>query len=111
MTPDFFLIDNFQFLMANVALYLKYSVKMEMQYPYVIAVFMVSLIVASVMWKYVMEWCGKKTALYLGIAVYLPAIWVLLFLDYFYWGAYIMAVFLSTGASCIMLVTWYVRGQ
>lgn len=97
-----------QFLIGNVTLYVKYSLNLPNQYPYVLAVFMTFMIFGVILWQFVVAWFGKKTTMYIGFTIFFPVTWVLLFLDYFPLAVYVVAIFLALGGSCIYLVTWYV---
>ena len=60
-------------MQGNVALYVKYSIGLESQYPYVIAILLVSTILWMPFWQFVIIKFGKKTAFSVGMWVFMPS--------------------------------------
>lgn len=95
-----------QFIQSNIAFYIKYSVGLEGQYPYVIAVVLVTAVIWIFFWQFFIIKFGKKTAMTVGMWITLPTLIALLFGNYFKMGAYAVAVILSFGLSCAYLIPW-----
>ena len=93
-------------MMTNAALYLKYSVGLGKQYPYVIAVLLVTTILWSFFWQLILVKFGKKTALFLTLNLTLPVTIVQLYLDYFPLGGYAVVVLVAMGISGAFLIPW-----
>ena len=93
-------------MMNNAALYLQYSVGLGNQYPYVIAVLLVTIIFWTLPWQLIIVKFGKKTALFLALNITLPILIVILFLNYFPLGGYAVVVIVALGASGSYLTPW-----
>ena len=99
---------HIQFVQGNIALYIKYSVGLEDQYPYVIAVLLVSSIAWMPFWQFVILRFGKKTAFFVGMWVFMPTIVCLLFVHFFKYLMYPLALIGGMGVSCAYLLPWSV---
>ena len=95
-----------QFLQSNLALYLKYSLGFEKQYPYVIVSVLISSILCVFIWQFVLVKLGKKTTLLIGVAITLPVLILLLFGNYAPSLAYPVAIILGAGESCTYFLPW-----
>ena len=91
-----------------MAIYIKYSVGLENQYPYLIAVLLVGTILFMPMWQVILLRLGKKTAFYIGMWTLLPLLLLLLFVDHFPLGSYPLNFLGAMGVSCAYLIPWYV---
>ncbi|XP_064382640.1 sodium-dependent lysophosphatidylcholine symporter 1-B-like [Halichondria panicea] len=95
-----------QFVQGNMALYVKYSVGLEDQYPYVIAVLLVSAIAWMPFWQWVILKFGKKTAFSVGMWVFMPCLVSLLFVPFYKYLIYPMGFLGGMGVSCAYLLPW-----
>ena len=95
-----------QFVQGSAALYIKYTVGLESQYPYVIALLLVSTIAWMPVWQLVIIKFGKKTAFFAGIWLYMPLLIILLFVDFFPYAIYPAAAFSGLGVSSLYLLPW-----
>lgn len=95
-----------QFIQGNLALYIKYSVGLEDQYPYLIAVLLVGSILFMPVWQQVILRFGKKTTFYVGMWTLLPLLIFMLFLDHFPLAAYPLNFLGAMGVSCAYLLPW-----
>ena len=98
-----------QFVQGNMALYVKYSVGLEDQYPYVIAVLLVSAIAWMPFWQWVILKFGKKTAFSVGMWVFMPCLVSLLFVPFYKYLIYPMGFLGGMGVSCAYLLPWWVN--
>ena len=95
-----------QFVQGNMALYVKYSVGLEDQYPYVIAVLLVSAIAWMPFWQWVILKFGKKTAFSVGMWVFMPCLVSLLFVPLYKYLIYPVGFLGGMGVSCAYLLPW-----
>lgn len=95
-----------QFVQGNIALYIKYSVGLGDQYPYVIAVLLVFSILWMPLWQLIILKFGKKTAFFVGMWIFMPTIICLLFVSYYKYLMYPLAVIGGMGVSCAYLLPW-----
>ena len=95
-----------QFVQGNAALYIKYSVGLQSQYPYVIAVLLVSTIVWMPLWQLVLLKFGKKKAFFAGMWVLMPTQLLTLFVPFLPYSMYALAVVGGMGVSCAYLLPW-----
>lgn len=95
-----------QFVQGNAALFVKYSVGLESQYPYVIAVLLVSAIAWMPIWQIIIVYFGKKTAFFVGMWILMPTLLTLLFVDYVPYLIYPIVVLGGMGVSCAYLLPW-----
>lgn len=89
-----------------MALYIKYSIGLESQYPYLIALLLVSSIIFMPMWQLVILKFGKKTTFYVGMWTLLPLLLSMLFIDRYPYLAYPLNFLGAMGVSCAYLVPW-----
>ena len=92
--------------MGNAALYIKYSVGLGKQYPYVIAVLLVATILWTFFWQLILVKFGKKTALFLALNFTLPILIILLYVNYFPLGIYAVMILLASGITGAYLMPW-----
>lgn len=87
-------------------LYIKYSLGLKGHYPYIIALNLVAVIASVFLWQAIIVKWGKKTTLFVGLSITLPALIVLLFLNFFPYGVYLIIIVLAMGVSAAYLVPW-----
>ena len=97
-----------QFVQGNAALYIKYSVGLQSQYPYVIAVLLVSTIVWMPLWQFVLLKFGKKKAFFAGMWILMPTQLLTLFVPFLPYSMYALAAVGGMGVSCAYLLPWWV---
>lgn len=85
---------------------MKYSVGLEKEYPYLIAVLLVGSIISMPFWQVVIIKFGKKTAFYAGMWTLLPLLLFFLFNDRFPMAAYPLNFIGGIGVSCAYLIPW-----
>ena len=95
-----------QFVQGNAALYIKYSVGLQSQYPYVIAVLLVSTIVWMPLWQFVLLKFGKKKAFFAGMWILMPTQLLTLFVPFLPYSMYALAAVGGMGVSCAYLLPW-----
>lgn len=93
-------------MQGNIALYVKYSVGLESQYPYVIAVLLLATIGWMPFWQLVIVKWGKKTAFAAGMWILMPMLITLLYIDYEPYVMYPLSVIGGMGVSCAYLLPW-----
>jgi len=91
---------------GNVALYVKYSIGLESQYPYVIAILLVSTILWMPFWQLFIIKFGKKTAFSVGMWVFMPTLLLMLYVPLEPYTMYPLAVVGGLGVSCAYLLPW-----
>ena len=95
-----------QFVQGNFALYVKYSLKLKAEYPYVIATLLVATIMWMVMWQRVIAKCGKKTTASIGIWLFMPPLVLQLYLNYEAHLIYPVALIAGLGVAAVYLLPW-----
>ncbi len=95
-------------MQGNFALYIKYTVghELEKQYPYVIAVLLVSTILWMPFWQLVIARSGKQTAFIAGMWIFMPVLIGLLFADFYPYSIYPLAAIGGIGVSAAYLLPW-----
>ena len=105
--PDLnFSIQYVQFVQGNAALYVKYSVKLESQYPYVIALLLLFTILWMPFWQKVIVKFGKKTAFFVSMWILMSMNIAMLFADFFPYIVYPLVIFGAMGVSSAYLLPW-----
>ena len=89
-----------------MALFIKYSVGLEAQYPYVIATLLTSSIIFMPLWQLCIVKFGKKTTFYIGMWTIFPLLLSQLYLDKLPMAAYPLNVIGGMGVSCAYLIPW-----
>ena len=95
-----------QFVQGNAALYVKYSVKLESQYPYVIALLLLFTILWMPLWQKVIVKFGKKTAFYCSMWILMTMNIAMLFADFFPYIVYPLVIIGAMGVSSAYLLPW-----
>ena len=95
-----------QFVQGNAALYVKYSVKLESQYPYVIALLLFFTILWMPFWQLIIIKFGKKTAFFVGMWILMLLNVSLLFADFYPYVVYPLVLLGAMGVSCNYLLPW-----
>ena len=99
-----------QFVQGNYALFIKYSLNLEDQYPYVIAVLLIATILWMPFWQLVMSRIGKKATFCVGMWVFMLVLLTQLFIDfageYVTFVVYPIAFVGGAGVSCAYLLPW-----
>jgi Na+/melibiose symporter-like transporter len=95
-----------QFIQGNLALYIKYSVGLETQYPYLIAVLLISTILCMPFWQVIIIKFGKKTAFYAGMWTLMPLLLGFLYADKVPMLSYPLTLLGGIGVSCAYLLPW-----
>ena len=95
-----------QFVQGNAALYVKYTVKLESQYPYVIAVLLVFTILWMPLWQYVIVKFGKKTAFFVSMWILMMMNLAMLFVDFYPYLSYPLVAIGGLGVSSAYLLPW-----
>ena len=95
-----------QFVQGNAALYVKYSVKLESQYPYVIALLLLFTILWMPFWQKVIVKFGKKTAFYCSMWILMLMNISMLFADFFPYIVYPLVIIGAMGVSSAYLLPW-----
>jgi Na+/melibiose symporter-like transporter len=98
------------FVQGNFALYVKYSLDLEDQYPYVIAVLLIATICWMPLWQLAVHRIGKKAVLTAGLWIYMLTLLTLLFIDFIgdkaVFVAYPIAVVSGAGIATAYLMPW-----
>ena len=98
------------FVQGNFALYVKYSLNLEKQYPYVIAVLLVTTILWMPFWQKMLGKIGKKATFFFGMWCLSATLISLLFIDFAGNSAqyivYPIALFGGAGIAVAYLLPW-----
>ena len=95
-----------QFIQGNLALYIKYSLGLGDQYPYLIAILLISTILWMPLWQFVMIKLGKKTAFAIALWQFAPALLMMLFVTYVPYLVYPLVIYGGLGVSALYLIPW-----
>ena len=93
-------------MQGNAALYFKYTVKLEKQYPYIIALLLVFAIVWMPLWQLVIVKFGKKTAFFVGMWILMLLNLSMLFADFFPYAVYPIVIVGAMGLSGAYFLPW-----
>lgn len=98
------------FVQGNFALYVKYSLRLEDHYPYVIAVLLIATILWMPLWQLAMRRIGKKMSFMIGLVILMVVLLTLLFVDFagnkVEFVAYPIAVVGGAGVATAYLFPW-----
>lgn len=97
---------NIQFVQGNAALYVKYTVKLESQYPYVIAVLLFCTILWMPLWQFVIVKFGKKTAFFISMWILMFMDISMLFADFYPYSVYPLVIVGAMGVASAYLLPW-----
>ncbi len=89
-----------------MALFIKYSIGLEDQYPYVIAVLLISSMLFMPLWQFCIVKFGKKTTFYIGMWTILPVLLLLLYVDKVPLASYPLYFMGGLGVGCAYLLPW-----
>lgn len=95
-----------QFVQGNFALYVKYSLNLKTEYPYVITSLLVATILWMIMWQRVILKCGKKITASIGIWLFMPPLLLQLYLNYEAHLIYPVAIIAGLGVASVYLLPW-----
>ncbi len=102
-----YLIFTLQLLQSNIALYMKYTLGLEKEYPF----YILGMLVATVCWlplvQLVIVKSGKRTAFVVGMWVFMPALLLMLYnFDFFTFLFYPGILFGALGVATAYLLPW-----
>jgi Na+/melibiose symporter-like transporter len=100
------LLYNLQFVQGNAALYVKYTVKLENQYPYVIALLLFCAILWMPLWQFVIIKYGKKTAFFISMWILMFMNIAMLFADFYPYSVYPLVIIGAMGVASAYLLPW-----
>ena len=93
-------------MQGNAALYIKYTVKLEKQYPYVIALLLFFAILWMPLWQFIVVKFGKKTAFFVGMWILMLLDFSMLFADFYPYSVYPLVILGAIGLSSAYLLPW-----